>query len=156
VGERLDEPVQPLGLFGERAARNVTQLLAGAFDGLCPLRVHPDSVLDGPQWLGLAEGSEHLGHGIGHRPLAVEVQRELVLLEAVVSFGGRFARHTPTAERRDLVDGELLAFAAPHRHSHGLDRFLDRPLGRARRDLAAIGSVVAFGAEVNLDGVAGA
>jgi hypothetical protein len=111
-------------------------------------------VLNGTQRLGSAKGSEYVGHRLGDRR-PVEVECQLLSLGALVRVGGRFARYTRSAERRDLVDGELLALAAPHRRSHRVDRLLGGPLRRARRDLAAIGSVVVVGDEVDVDGVAG-
>jgi hypothetical protein len=49
VGERLDELVELLGLFGQRLARHVDQGLAGALDGLSRLRIDSESVFDRPR-----------------------------------------------------------------------------------------------------------
>jgi hypothetical protein len=109
-----------------------------------------------PERLGPAERFEHLGHGIGHRPLAVEVQRELHVLGLLVGFGGRLARYGCSRGWDDLVEGEVLALVAAHCRSHRVDRLLCRAVGRVGRDLAAVGPVVVLGDEVDVDGVAGA
>ena len=155
VRERLEQGVQSLDACDERLARKLSQRLARALDRRPVAVVQADPVLDRPQRFGFANGSEHLGHRLGHRRLDVQVERQLLPVGALDRLCGRLARHGRTRDRRGLVDGELLTLATAHRCAHRLDRLLGRSLGRVRRDLGPAGAVVVLGDEVDMDGVAG-
>jgi hypothetical protein len=110
--------------------------------------------LDVPKRLALAQCSKQLGHWLDDRSCAVDVKRELLAPRALRVLGGCFAGERRAQLDCDLVEREVLAFAAAHRGAHVLDRVARGALAVGGRELVPLGAVGRLADEVDGDGVA--